>query len=237
MNSSRMVSLLGILAFGPVGVAALAQSGPHVDHVILGIGRLDAGTKEFEQRTGVRPVYGGKHPTGTENALVSLGGGTYLEIVAPQPGVATETGSELAELLALESLTPLGWAVSSQNLTELRTKLTDAAFSVSVPNDGSRVTPSSGTLRWQTFGLAKPLEGAPFFIVWSDGSAHPSSTSPAGCTLARLAIAGPDGEPLQRLGKSLDLTVEFGVAAKSGMSLSLNCPQGSVTFESDANRK
>ncbi len=234
MINSRMLPELGILVFVLGGVAALAQAVPRVDHVILGIGRLDTGMKDFEQLTGVRPVYGGKHPTGTENALVSLGDGTYLEIIAPQAGVAADAGSELAGLLTLKTLTPVGWAVSSQNQAALRKQLTKASFSVSAPDDGSRVTPSSGTLRWQAFDLATSLEGAPFFIVWSDGSAHPSSSSPSGCSLDRLAVASPDGDALQRLGRALDLAVEFGVASKMRLSLTLSCSQSSVVFDSEA---
>jgi hypothetical protein len=220
--------------FGLGGAAAFAQAAPHVDHVILGIGRLETGMKDFEQLTGVRPVYGGKHPTGTENALVSLGAGTYLEIIAPQAGVATDAAPEIAGLLTLKTLTPVGWAVSSQDQMELRKQLTSAAFPVSAPDDGSRVTPSSGTLRWQTFDLATSLEGAPFFIVWSNDSAHPSSSSPSGCSLDRLAVASPDGDALQRLGRALDIAVEFGVSSKMRLTLTLVCSQGSVVFDSGA---
>ena len=60
----------------PAGAVAPAAQ---VDHILLGIDDLDRGMEQFEKLTGVRPVYGGKHPRGTHNALVSLGNGTYLE--------------------------------------------------------------------------------------------------------------------------------------------------------------
>jgi Glyoxalase-like domain len=58
----------------------------HIDHVMVGASNLDRAISDFEKATGIHPVFGGKHPgRGTENALVSLGRGTYLELIAPQP--------------------------------------------------------------------------------------------------------------------------------------------------------
>ena len=102
------------LAMGLAAIAAICgpASAAQIDHVILGIDDLDRGVKAFEAASGVKPVYGGKHPGGTHNALVSLGDGIYLEILAVQKGVTVQGDS--AGLKEMKTLTPIGWAVSCE---------------------------------------------------------------------------------------------------------------------------
>jgi len=211
----------------PAGAAAPAAQ---VDHILLGIDDLDRGMEQFEKLTGVRPVYGGKHPRGTHNALVSLGDGTYLEILAVQPDVTPP--KEYEDLKQLHALTPIGWAVSSKDSVQLRSQLTSAGLAVSEPSPGSRTTPAGKELSWQTFGLEDAFEEAPFFIVWSSQSAHPSTTSPTGCQLQQWRVAGPHLKNLQQLRAALDLRVEVAEAPSTSLRLSLNCPKGAVEFHS-----
>ena len=214
------------LCFGcrPAAAAPAAQ----VDHILLGIDDLDRGMEQFEKLTGVRPVYGGKHPRGTHNALVSLGDGTYLEILALQPNVAPP--KEYEDLKKLNALTPIGWAVSSKDSAQLRSRLTSAGLAVSEPSPGSRTTPAGKELSWQTFGLEDAFEEAPFFIVWSPQSAHPSTTSPTGCRLQQWRVAGPHLKKLEQLRTALDLRVDVAEAPSTTLRLSLNCPKGEVEF-------
>lgn len=223
----RLAIVFAIVLSGclPAGAATPAAQ---VDHVMLGIDDLDRGMDQFEKLTGVRPVYGGKHPRGTHNALVSLGDGTYLEILAVQPDVAPP--KEYEGLKQLHALTPIGWAVSSKDSAQLRSRLTSAGMAVSEPSPGSRTTPAGKALSWQTFGLKNNFEEAPFFIVWSPQSAHPSTTSPTGCRLQEWQVAGPHLKNLEQLRTALDLRVEVAEASSTSLRLSLSCPKGAVEF-------
>src|SRR5260370_35424682 len=88
---------------------------PSVDHVIVGVADLEAGIGRLARLTGVTPVRGGRHPgRGTQNALLSLGPHTYLEIMAPAP--ATPEAPDTSFLAGLEKPTPIGWAIGSPDL-------------------------------------------------------------------------------------------------------------------------
>ncbi len=180
--------------------------------------------------TGVRPAYGGKHPGGTHNALLSLGGHTYLELIALQPGAAPSEG--MGDLRRLRTPTPVGWAVSTGPLAAFRRTLEQAGFPLTPPAPGSRVTPAGDTLRWQTLGLSANLRQAPFFIAWSPETAHPSTTSPSGCRLQQFSVATPEARELQRLRQALHLPVEIKQATAPAFSVTLECPKGPVTFTS-----
>jgi hypothetical protein len=209
--------------------AGAATSSAQVDHILLGIDDLGRGMEQFEKLTGVRPVQGGKHPRGTHNALVSLGDGTYLEILALQPNVAPP--EEYEGLKQLHTLTPIGWAVSSKDSTQLRNRLTSAGMAVTESSAGSRTTPAGSTLSWQTFGLQEGFDEAPFFIVWSPQSAHPSTTSPTGCKLQHWRVAGPHLKNLELLRSALELRIDVAEAPSTSLRLSLRCPKGDVEFK------
>ena len=112
-----------------------------VDHFILRVSNLSRGIDAFSALTGVVPSYGGQHPgRGTENALVSLGAGRYVELLAPvaKPDSAgPAVGGGTSEPV---KLTWSGWALHTRALDQLITVVRGAGFPVSAPTPGSRRT-------------------------------------------------------------------------------------------------
>ena len=205
----------------------------HMDHLMVAIRSLPAGIAEFERLTGVKAVVGGKHPgRGTENALVSLGNGSYLEIIAPQAD-APQLFADYEPMRTLDRLTIFTWAVGVSDATAAAAALKAAGLSATPPQPGARVTPAGERLEWSTFSLAdRSIAIAPFFIQWSSGTKHPSTTSPGGCALSSLTLRDP---AIARLSAGLEALGVSGVTYAEGPSAieaTLTCGSKTVTFKS-----
>ena len=113
----------------------------------------------------------------------------------------------------------------------MRNRLSAAGIAVSDPVGGSRTTPTGSKLSWQSFLLDESSAEKPFFIVWSEQTAHPSTTSPSGCKLQQWSVASPHAKDLAQLRQALDLRVDVAEAKAPSMRLSLACPKGAVRFK------
>lgn len=218
----RLTALLLIVAS-----AVQAQATPDVDldHIILQIPNLAAGIAEFTRLTGVTPKFGGRHPgRGTENALVTLGGGHYLEILARVDGKA-DPGARLI---------PEGWAVHTNKLPDVIARVRAAGIQLMGPIPGSRRTPDSTLLQWRTANPeGEGLELAPFVIEWAAGTPHPSTTSPAGCTLESWELLVANDKELPAYFTALPYAATMRRGEKDGFRLTIKCPKGRVTFAPD----
>lgn len=237
MNASARLSLL-VLGFVCLACAGTLREGDPgmtgdlsgVDHVIVGISDLQRGIEELERLTGVRAVYGGAHPgRGTHNALMSLGGAQYLEILAPNP---EDQGSTpwIGELGSLASLTPVGWAARSRDLAALQRTLEAQGVETGEIRPGARDRPDGTRIAWKTLDLKAPSPLLPFFIEWEPGGAHPSETSPQGCRLTDFVLHDPAPEALRRPLQAAGLGVEVREAKEPGMRISLTCPKGDLVL-------
>ena len=69
-----------------------------IDHIVYAVQDLSATMVQFEEKSGIKPIFGGFHKSfGTKNALVALGNGCYLELLAADDPSAPK-------LIAFESI-------------------------------------------------------------------------------------------------------------------------------------
>jgi len=203
-----------------------------VDHLLLGVADLDRGVEWVHDRLGVRAAAGGVHPgAGTRNALLSLGAGHYLEIIAPDPAQqAANDERHLRELAAPRLIT---FAVTTKDIDSISARARKAGLDVSGPHDGSRLLPSGSSLRWRTLAIgndmgAGAIQPVPFFIQWSPGSPHPSSDSPKGCILESLEFQHPDSVRLKAIFEALGLDGRVSSRPDVRIRATVKSPKGRV---------
>ena len=201
-----------------------------IDHIILVINNLENGISQFKELTGVAPVFGGVHPNSfTQNAIVSLGNQSYIEILAPR----TDLDSIPNWIMEFEDLTPIGWAVTSRSIDITRSKLLSLNYVISNSNSGSRETPWGDKLTWITFGfLDKNSFVFPFFINWQENVVHPSENAPKGCRLNELQLFSNDNS-LVELNNMLNLGLKIIKSQEDKIVLRIRTPQGDITFPNE----
>lgn len=203
-----------------------------VDHLLLGAPDLDRGIEWVNQRLGVHAAIGGVHPgAGTRNALLSLGNGHYLEIIAPDP--AQPAASDHRHLRQLSGPRLITFAVTTNDINSIAANAKKARLEVSGPRAGSRRLPSGAMLQWQTLTVQNDLgedniQPIPFFIQWSAGSTHPSSDSPQGCLLESLEFEHPDPVRLNLIFEVLGLDANVASRNDARIIARLKSPKGTV---------
>lgn len=203
-----------------------------LDHVLLGCRELQAGIDLVAQRTGVRAAFGGVHPgRGTQNALLSLGGRHYLEIIAPGPWESKEPRALTLRKLAEPRL--VGWAAHPADIEALAQRLRQRGVAFAGPSAGSRKRPDGRVLNWKTLGLADNLDGLlPFFIEWGVGSVHPSVDAPAGCRMVRFEIVTPEPDKLAKAAEVLGIDVAITKGEKPELHATMAGPGGELSVRS-----
>ena len=219
-----VVVLLGNTANLPAQQPSVNE--PALDHIIVRVSSLERGMASFATLTGVSAVRGGQHPgRGTQNALVSLGDGYYLELLAP---INPDNNAAADSSLRLG-----GWAVHTRDLNGVLQRLEKGGFQMTPAQPGSRRTTEGKLLEWRSANLVAPaLQMAPFLIEWGAGTPHPSTTSPAGCRLASVEIESPQAAQLGAYLRDIGYQGQVRQAASARAQVVLDCPKGRVALSS-----
>lgn len=202
----------------------MAAMTTHLDHIVIAAPDLNELVTRFTELTGITPVEGGRHNTGSANALVPLSqpAGSYIELIGPDPEAEklTEDNFALASSAATEPRVA-AWCVRPDDLD-------DFAADKQV-EEMSRITPQGTTLAWK---LIKPTPGVayapePFAIDWQN-SDHPSTVEEPLARVVKLIVQGA------QLPEDLAEETAAVVEAREGepyLELVLDTPMGEVNLK------
>ncbi len=214
----------------------------NIDHLVLAAPTLDQGVAWVEATLGVRAAPGGRHPQwSTHNALLSLGDGAYLEILAADPD-APATADRAADHATAHALFGLALARTVPRLTTwmLRASPIDpllaAALSAGVDlgsvRAGSRRRADGVELQWQiAIPPQRPLDGTvPWLIDWG-WSQHPSRSAPAGCTLEWIELEHPEPDRVAAVLAAVGCgALRVRPAPQAAIVAGIACPRGVVVL-------
>ncbi|MBC9245680.1 VOC family protein [Paracoccus sp. 11-3] len=180
------------------------KSGPAFDHIAIATRDLTEGAAWLQDKLGVSPSSGGKHPLmGTHNMLLSLGPGEYLELIAFDPAATAPARYRWFGLDGFDGPPRLAGWIMRADLDR-----------TPAPKGTSTTALNRGDLHWRLTlpGSGQmPNDGAsPMLIDWGD-STHPSSRLPdLGLRLSRLLLpmAAPlPDDPRIRSGDKFQATI------------------------------
>jgi len=204
-----------------------------LDHLIYAATDLDEAIAAFAQRLGVCAVRGGTHEAlGTHNAIVPLGPGRYVELVAldplnPSPPLPPPFG-----LASLSQPRLVTWAVRSQDIAADTRCAKRRGYDAGVTVPVSRTTPEGERLTWQ---LTVRPDGfgdgvIPFVIDWGDAH-HPSRESQCGqdqCALQHLEAFHPRADAISGAIDALGVRLDVQLGATPHLRATLTGPAGTL---------
>ncbi|WP_072313416.1 VOC family protein [Agrococcus sp. Marseille-P2731] len=188
-----------------------------LDHVVLAGPELGAIVDGFERATGVRAAAGGRHPTGTANALVALthrGARTrqYLELIGPDAEAgfsADEVPRFGIDRLAAEGVDSqvVSFAIAPASLEAAVVDARAAGFAYGDPEPLSRATPDGRELAWR-LALPEDERRPPFLIDWG-ATPHPALEA-ALPTIELVALRRLARDPAAEAARFAALGIEVG---------------------------
>jgi len=205
-----------------------------IDHLVFATPDLEAGILHVENMFGVEATPGGRHPGfGTQNALVSLGRHSYLEIVGPDPLRDTAQAPDLFELAKIDRPQLVTWAAKSDDLETLTARAHGAGVELGDVSTGSRMQPDGTLLEWRLTDPYRDRKDGiiPFFIDWGS-TPHPALSLSQPCLLVHLVFSHTDPSPVEDALRAVtDEHIPVSRSNSRRITATVRTPKGLVELE------
>lgn len=190
---------------------------------------LERGVDDLAGRLGVRATPGGSHEgRGTHNALLGLGGRTYLEVIAPDPSQAPPSTARRFGLDLLSRSGLAGWALRPADIDAQVRMARAAGYDPGPVRAMARIRPDGVRLDWRlTSGAGEMDPVLPFLIDWGD-TPHPSDGAVPGCTLLEVSVEHPEPDRIRTVLRALGAEVTVRQAPLPALVATLETPAGRI---------
>ena len=211
-----------------------------IDHLVYGVPELAAGVARLADLLGVTAAPGGSHEgRGSHNALLALGDGAYLEIIAPDPaqpkpprprpfGLDSLTEPRLVTFAVRAERTG-GAEAAADRLRRWRAHAVSHGYDPGPVAAGSRRRTDGSLLVWHLCQHQElPFDGlVPFLIDWGTADS-PASSTPRGCRLLALEVCSRQPEPVAAALHAVGVAVPVRHDDRPGLRATLATPRGTV---------
>lgn len=201
-----------------------------IDHLVYCVPDLKEGMQTIEEKFGIAPIYGGQHLTrGTHKALLNLGKGCYLELLAADSQNNTISPPRWMGVDLIKTSKVTRWAIKSTDFDREISVLEKVNFELGKTFAGSRKTSEGALLNWKmSLPLPSPeVEILPFFLDWKD-SVHPTENLPEKCQLIELRATHPNPKIIQNTLKKLGAELKIEQSDIISIIAKIKTPRGVI---------
>ena len=132
-----------------------------IDHIVIGVADLEQAKAEYTAQ-GFTVVTGGRHLTGTHNALISFADGSYIELIAFYEENRNHKWWDLLQMGG----GLIDFCLQTDNIAADRAAFVAAGMAMSELQPSGRLRPDGYHLKWSSAMPSDELRGrVPFLIV------------------------------------------------------------------------
>lgn len=185
-----------------------------IDHLVYGVRDLDAAVARFADEYRLHAVERGKHPEfGTANAVLPVGAGQYLELLAAADDAPA--GHPVATLLSQLVAPGDRWLGTCLRPDDLDAEARRLQLE---PRPARRVGSDGQELHWRLLAMEAALgpERLPYFIDWGENApAHEAPDDAGG--FAWMELGGDEVRVRTWVGDAPSLPLRFRDGAAAGV--------------------